>query len=118
MRKTLWLLNGIAFLLAFSSLSYELLIATKLSRLLGEGIFVYPGCLGVFIFFMGLGSFFRYQQSQDDTSASLKSLIFIEFQLVVLGYLSILFINVFQAYVIDHLVWLLFLGLVIAVLGF
>jgi len=114
MRKTLWLLNGIAFLLAFSSLSYELLIATKLSRLLGEGIFVYPGCLGVFILFMGLGSFFRYRQSQDDISASLKSLIFIEFQLVVLGYLSILFINVFQAYVIDHLVWLLFLGLVIA----
>ena len=50
------LLYPIVFLMAFCSLCYEFLIASKLSRLLSEGIFIYPTCLGVFILGMGLGS--------------------------------------------------------------
>jgi len=49
---------ALAFVLAFCSLTYQLVIATELSRILGDAIFVFPGCVGVFILAKGIASAF------------------------------------------------------------
>jgi spermidine synthase len=87
------LLNITAFFMAFCSLSYEILIASRLSRICGEGMFYYPAALGIFILFMGLGSTRIYFQSPKDHPLSLQRLIHVELLLSVLGALSILSIN-------------------------
>lgn len=92
-KKNQILLNIIAFLTAFCSLSYEILIAARLSRLWGEGMFLYPACIAVFIFFMGLGSAVWYRKSPDIEGQSIKKLLAIEMILTATGYLSVLSIN-------------------------
>lgn len=86
-------LDCIAFLTAFCSISYELLIGTELSRILGEGIFIYPGCIGTFILFKGIGSAFWYRKSEKIEHISLSALLITEFLLTATGYCSILVIH-------------------------
>ncbi len=82
-----------AFFMAFCSLSYEILIASRLSRICGEGMFYYPATLGVFILFMGLGSTRIYWQTKNAKPFSLQRLINVELLLSVIGAFSILGIN-------------------------
>ena len=89
----MYFINALAFLMAFCSVSYQLIIASKLSRLLGEGMFVYPLCIALFILAMGIGVSFHAQYSKDKISQALKKLCQIEFILSLLGSISILSIN-------------------------
>lgn len=72
--------------MSFCSLSYEFVISTKLSHLLGEGIFIFPTTIGLFILFMGLGSA-RWISENDGFSEKqlLTRFLLIEGLLTVLG---------------------------------
>ncbi len=86
-------LNIIAFLMAFCSLSYELIIAARLSRLVGAGMFLYPACIGIFILFMGIGSCIWYRTSESIEGVSLRYLINLEMWLTLFGLICVLGIN-------------------------
>jgi len=86
-------LLGLVFLLAFCSFSYEILIASRLSRLLGGGYFIYPGCISLFILFMGLGSSRWYRRESFNERETLARLLKIEILLTISGLVSIFGIN-------------------------
>ncbi len=112
--------NLTAFLMAFCSICYEILVASRLSRLLGEGIFVYPTVIAIFILFMGLGSARWYRKKPLDISRTLRKLRNIELGLTIAGIFSISGINhwLFNSLYIINLEGVVF-GLVIAaVIGF
>jgi spermidine synthase len=86
-----WVLS--IFFMSFCSLCFQILIATKLSHLLDEGLFIYPASLGVFLLFMGLGSFTCSDEKERDGQQLLYSLVKIELLLFIIGSLSILTIS-------------------------
>lgn len=86
--------NCLAFSMAFCSICYELLIASKLSRTLGEGMFIFPICIAVFILSMGIGASLWNEKNLTSPKEYLKALLSIEIGLTLLGFLSIFSINI------------------------
>lgn len=113
------LLYIIAFTMAFCSICYELLIATKLSRMMGEGIFIYPGFIGIFMFFMGLGSLVWYRKSEEIGPRSIQVLWLIEMILTALGFFSLVFIDLCYGATYPNVIVPVLLGVVWgALIGF
>jgi spermidine synthase len=80
--------------MSFCSLSYEFVISTKLSHLLGEGIFIFPVTMGLFILFMGLGSALWSKLSSNFSQDQLfKYFLLLEGLLTIFGALSIIAIE-------------------------
>lgn len=95
--RLLWIAT---FVMAFCSVSYELMLATELSHVLSEGIFAYPASLSVFILSMGLGSwvwFRRGGRRRLGLELTESWLIPVETLLAVLGFLCVL--------AVDHRLW-------------
>ncbi len=91
--KTLSLYT-IAFLMSFCSITYELLIATELSFIKSERIFVYPASLSLFIFAMGLGSMVWSRKKDSLFGISYEYwLLIVEIIIAFLGFLSIYIID-------------------------
>ncbi len=109
----------LALLMSFCSLCYEFLIATKLSHLLGEGIFIFPTYLSAFIVSMGLGSLsWRLFGTKKSPFQTLKWLLVIEIILVMLGMASVSLIDLQRAHIFSFLNPLL-LGLILCLfIGF
>ena len=84
------LLYSITFLMAFCSLTYEFIIATSLSHALGEGIYIYPACLGMFVFSMALGNLICLKLKDK------LFLFWVEIALVLLGSVSVFLIKFSQ----------------------
>ena len=82
-----------AFLMAFCSLSYLLLIAARLSSLFGEGIFIYPAVMAVFILSAGWGGVCREGRDPETSAQSLRRLLWFELGLTFAGFLSIIGID-------------------------
>lgn len=76
------------FLVSFCSVSYQVLIASKITQLTGGGLIFYPMVMGLFILGMGLGSLYPL----------VKSLSKLEILLAISGFCSIIFIDVLDSH--------------------
>jgi len=81
--------SAIVFLMAFCSLNVQFMIASKMSYVTEEGLFIYPICLGIFLMAMGLGASRVSSKTTYDSKKNLKRLIIVEFIVCALGFLSI-----------------------------
>ncbi|HQO58036.1 MAG TPA: hypothetical protein PLT76_04885 [Candidatus Omnitrophota bacterium] len=86
-----------AFLMAFCPLCYMLLIASRLSRIFGEDLFVFPTVTALFILFLGLGNTFRRTRAPgpEPGEKALPKIMWIELGLTFLGFFSVLGIDAF-----------------------
>ncbi len=84
---------AIAFLVAFCPLCYMLLIASRLSKIFGEDLFVFPTVTALFILFLGLGSTFRHARSPGPEAG--EKVIWLELGLTFLGFFCVLGIDAF-----------------------
>lgn len=64
MQPTSMILVG-TFIISFCGLIYELIISTVASYLIGSSVFHFSLTIGLFLFFMGVGSFFSQYITQD-----------------------------------------------------
>ncbi len=81
-----WRLLLPCFIFAFSSLSYEFLVAQILSVMHGQSLLFYGLTIGVYIFALGMGSLMPWEKS---SGALLKARLFqLEMLLIVLGGLA------------------------------
>ncbi len=116
LKKNLIFINIIAFLTAFCSLAYEIILGTKLSHMLGEGIWVYPLYLSIFIFFMGLGAVKWYGVEEKVDNVDWQRLLRIEIFLTVVGFFSIVLIDLVNVFipgiVVSLMVGVIFSGMI------
>ncbi len=94
-RRSPAILACLAFLMAFCSLCYEILIASRLSFILGEGIFIYPAAIGLFLLGMGIGSAVWSRREETDSSKVVRVLFRVEISLTLCGLFSLFLIDVF-----------------------
>jgi len=85
--------NALVFLLGFCSICYELILASKLSRLSGKGIFLFPAVLAVFLLCMGAGSLLWYRRSRQIERSALHILMLIELFLTAAGFGCVLLVD-------------------------
>jgi predicted membrane-bound spermidine synthase len=83
-----------AFLMTFCPTCYLFLIASRLSRVFGEDLFVYPVVAAVFILFIGLGSARRSAPAPEPEHRTPKKLIWLQMGLTFAGFFSILGIDI------------------------
>lgn len=86
-------LYGLAFLTAFCSISIELILCSKISQLLYEGIFTYSLCVGLFILCMGLGSFRQYKKNLKSKEEILNAFFRVEIYMTILVGISLISID-------------------------
>jgi len=83
MRKSMGFLYGATLLIAYCSISYELLLAQYLSVLLGNSIHRFTSTLGIYIFSLGVGAWWAGHLKEG--GARHRYLLRIEIALSVLG---------------------------------
>ena len=88
--KVEFLIPAAAFLMAFCPVSYLLLTASRLSRLLGEGLFIYPAGIAVFTLSAGWGGAHRFRRKP---APSLRRLLWLELGLTAAGFFSVIGID-------------------------
>jgi len=91
MKRTIHL-HIVIFLMAFCSLSYEFVLATELSHIFNEGIFVYPAILSAFILSMGAGSLLWHHKHRKGIHYR-NAIFLVEIALIIIGCMSVWLID-------------------------
>jgi spermidine synthase len=81
-------LYGIVFLMGFCSLSYEIILATKFARMLGDGVYLYPAFIVLFVLSMGISAYLSVRLNILKTAEPIKLLLMVEIALTLLGFFS------------------------------
>ncbi len=85
----------ITFVVAYCSITYELLLAQTLSTVLGNTVLRYSLTIGFYLAAMGVGAMLCNTKKNRDP---VKSLVKVEIALIIIGGLSVILINVFDVF--------------------